>query len=115
MLSIAAHYLGIPTICIDPNPQAGAHYVTDMLVGDFNDQALLAKFSQGVTVATYETENIPVETAEYFNQVCHARPALKALQTAQDRLLEKTIIYSIKHPNACLCRYYFPRRFRISG
>ena len=41
MLTLAAIPLGHQTLCIDPNPNAGAKALTNVLCADFTDQATL--------------------------------------------------------------------------
>ena len=94
MLALAAHPLGIETLAYDPNADAGAKHVTAMINGTFQDNKTLQDFRQQVDCATFETENIPQETAAFVGDACTLYPNLQALITTQDRLLEKNFFHS---------------------
>ena len=94
MLALAAHPLGIETLTYDPSPDAGAQYVTSMINGAFHDRESLDTFRQKIHCVTFETENIPQETAAFVGETCALYPNLHALTVTQDRLLEKNFFQS---------------------
>lgn len=100
MLTLAAVPLGHQTLCIDPNPNSGAKALTTVLCADFTCQATLDKFVAEVDVITIETENIPTTTLKFLQQHKPVYPSLLALQTCQDRLLEKQFCQSLNLPTA---------------
>lgn len=63
--------------------------------GARDDETALAEFCARVDAVTYEFENIPAETAAFIAARRPLLPGLKALQTSQDRLAEKTFIASL--------------------
>ena len=95
MLSLSAHPLGIHTLCYDPNPEAGAKYVSETLHAPFEDKETLDKFRQQVDTVTFETENIPEETLRFVGETCELAPNIDAILTAQDRLYEKNLFQSL--------------------
>lgn len=100
MLALAAHPLGIETLVYEPKPQSSAHFVTQTIQGEFNDQDKLRYFCDQVDRITFETENIPQETAAFVDKHGTLVPNLQALTITQDRLLEKTFFNSHNIPTA---------------
>lgn len=95
MLALAGYPLGLQFRFYDPAPDAPAEHVAEQWLGDFGDRAKLAEFAAGVDVITYEFENVPVATARFLQQFAPVHPSPEALETAQDRLLEKTAFQSL--------------------
>lgn len=100
MLSLAAHSLGIQTICLDPTPDACAAKVTQVLQGDFDDAFAMSQFLAQVNTVTYETENIPLQCAQLISQTHPLFPSAEILQIAQDRLFEKNFFRNLAIPTA---------------
>ena len=57
---------------------------------DYDDVAALERFGEGVDVATYEFENVPVGPLKVLGE--KLRPGTKSLAIAQDRAVEKEFI-----------------------
>ncbi|HEX9084984.1 MAG TPA: 5-(carboxyamino)imidazole ribonucleotide synthase, partial [Gemmatimonadaceae bacterium] len=55
-------------------------------------------FLEGVDVVTYEFESIPVSTVRFVAERIKVFPPVKALATAQDRLLEKQLFTDLDIP-----------------
>ena len=91
MLALAGHALGQSFRVLDPSDDAPAGVVADHLNGSYTDHHLLEKFAEGLSVVTYEFENVPVETAELLEKHAPVYPSPNALRVAQDRLAEKTM------------------------
>lgn len=89
MLALAGYPLGIQTICFDPQPNACAGDVTQVITANFDDKIALEKFLNQVDCVTLETENIPLVTAQFVAEKKPFYPSLAALQFSQDRLFEK--------------------------
>ena len=67
MSALAAAQLGISVIILTPEENAPASQVAlDTLVADYTDKEALQKFADRVDVITYEFENIPLETVEWW-------------------------------------------------
>lgn len=101
MLSLAAYPLGIHTLCIDPKNEACAADVTKVIKAAYTDQTSLIHFAEAVDVLTYETENIPLATAQWLNRYKPVFPSTKTLAVTQDRLQEKMLFQALKIPTTC--------------
>jgi 5-(carboxyamino)imidazole ribonucleotide synthase len=96
MLALAGIPLGLSFRFLDPSPDAPAAGVGELLVGAYDDPALLDRLAEGAAVVTYEFENVPVEAARRAGAV----PAAAALEHAQDRLVEKRLFRRLGIPTA---------------
>jgi len=100
MLAIAGARIGLKThiYCEERGPafDVAAHTTR----GSFGDKAALAKFASVVDAVTYEFENVPLDTARHLSELVPVRPGAKALEVAQDRLIEKTFIAGLGIPVA---------------
>ncbi len=95
MLALAGYPLGLQFRFYDPAPDAPAEHVAEQWIGAFDDRSKLAEFAANLDVITYEFENVPVATARFLQQFAAVHPSPDALETAQDRLLEKTAFQSL--------------------
>jgi 5-(carboxyamino)imidazole ribonucleotide synthase len=96
MLGLAGIPLGLSFRFLDPAPDAPAREVGELLVGDYDDPALLDRLADGADVVTYEFENVPVDAARRVG----ALPAAAALEASQDRLVEKRLFRRLGIPTA---------------
>ncbi|MGL6278663.1 MAG: 5-(carboxyamino)imidazole ribonucleotide synthase [Gaiella sp.] len=87
MLGLAGLPLGIGLRFLDPAADACAGAVGELLVGPYDDPALLERLAEGAAAVTYEFENVPVEAAASVG----ALPGPRALEEGQDRLREKEL------------------------
>jgi 5-(carboxyamino)imidazole ribonucleotide synthase len=94
MLALAGIPLGLSFRFLDPSPDAPAAEVGELLVGAYDDPALLDRLAAGADVVTYEFENVPVAAAERVRAV----PAAAALEASQDRLVEKQLFRRLGIP-----------------
>jgi 5-(carboxyamino)imidazole ribonucleotide synthase len=91
MLAVAAAQLGYRCHIYDPNEQSCAFDVAAQTTGAaFDDVAALREFAQSIDVATYEFENLPVESLEVLGG--KLKPSTRSLAVAQDRAREKAFI-----------------------
>lgn len=91
MLSVAAAQLGYRCHVYAPEASGPAADVCARWVqGNYDDAAALAAFAAQVDVVTYEFENIAAEGLRRLPT--RLSPNLRALETAQDRLNEKTFV-----------------------
>lgn len=102
MLALAAHPLGITTVCLDEKPDACAGQVTNLMVGKFDDKTL-SKFLLNVDCVTIETENIPLTCLEYVEKKTLLYPSAAAVKIFQDRFYEKNFLKSLDIPVAPFC------------
>jgi 5-(carboxyamino)imidazole ribonucleotide synthase len=96
MLALAAAQLGYRTHVYAPDadgPAAGV--ATAFTRGAFDDEAALAAFAAEVDVATYEFENIPTGPLSALASRVSLFPPRAALETAQDRIVEKNFILKL--------------------
>ncbi len=90
MLALAGYPLGLRCRFLDAAADAPAGQVAEQLRGSFEDCQALDRLTAGLEVATYEFENVPVAAVRYLAERLPVYPPPDALQTAQDRLSEKT-------------------------
>jgi 5-(carboxyamino)imidazole ribonucleotide synthase len=97
MLATAAAEIGLRTHILCPDDHAPAYDASSAhTVADYLDEAALAAFATSVDAITYEFENVPVEAVEFLTGLgATVRPGAKALETAQDRLVEKQFARAI--------------------
>jgi 5-(carboxyamino)imidazole ribonucleotide synthase len=93
MLAIAAAQLGYRCHVFDPHeaPPA-ADVAAQFTLGAFEDRDAIERFGEAVDIATYEFENLPVESLEVLAGKLH--PGTVSLAVAQDRAREKEFIES---------------------
>ena len=96
MLALAGFPLGLSFRFLDPSPAAPAGEVGELLVGPYDDPALLDRLADGADAVTYEFENVPVEAARRVR----ALPPPRALELGQDRLEEKRLFRRLGIPTA---------------
>ncbi len=96
MLALAAARLGFKTHIYSDDPDSPAFEVTSRAThGAYNDLPHVETFARQVDVVTYEFENVPVETARHIAGMVPVRPGARALDVAQDRLVEKDFVTSL--------------------
>jgi 5-(carboxyamino)imidazole ribonucleotide synthase len=98
MLALAGYQLGIEFRFFDPNAGAPVGQIGQLIAADYGDHAALERFLEGVDVVTYEFESIPVSTVRFVAERMKVFPPVKALATAQDRLLEKQLFSDLEIP-----------------
>ncbi len=89
MLALAGVPLGLSFRFLDPSPESPARDVGELIRAPYDDAAALERLARGVSVATYEFENVPVASVERLVARCPVRPGAESLRVAQDRALEK--------------------------
>src|ERR1043165_5389597 len=93
MLALAAAPLGYRCHVYAPDADSVAAAVAaDFTQGAFDDEAAMAGFAVRIDVATFEFENIPTGPLAALAALVPLRPSVTALETAQDRLGEKTFV-----------------------
>ena len=98
MLALAGYPLGMSFRFLDPSPEAPAGQMAEHIVGDYDNEPALARFLEGLDVVTFEFENVPVETARAIARKVPVYPPPQALETSQDRLVEKRFFRSLGIP-----------------
>ncbi|WP_411818469.1 5-(carboxyamino)imidazole ribonucleotide synthase [Hyphococcus sp. DH-69] len=97
MLGVAAAELGLKCHIYCPDERAPAYDIAaKTTIASYTDQDALAAFAADVDVITYEFENVPAESVAYLTGLgAKVRPGAKALETSQDRLVEKQFVNTI--------------------
>src|SRR6266581_7914495 len=86
MLGLAGVPLGVRCRFLDHSPRVSAAAVGEHVHGEFQDEAMLARFADGLDVVTYEFENVPVTAAEWLAKRLPVFPPPAALAASQERL-----------------------------
>lgn len=101
MLALAAARLGFVCHIYSDVPDAPAAQVAASLtIGRYDDIEELRQFADTVDVVTYEFENVPVAAAEMLSEIKPVSPPPRALEVAQDRLVEKQFVADLGIPVA---------------
>ncbi|WP_245256374.1 5-(carboxyamino)imidazole ribonucleotide synthase [Candidatus Bartonella washoeensis] len=93
MLAIAAAELGFRTVVFCPETDCpAAQTANEHIVAPYDDTSALDRFISLCDVATYEFENLSLQTVQYVEKSKPVYPSSKALEITQDRLLEKQFL-----------------------
>ena len=98
MLAMAGYPLGLRFRTLDPSASAPAGHLTEQMVDDYTDLDALSRFAVGLDVVTYEFENVPVDSARFLNRRVPVYPPPLALETSQDRFVEKSFFQDLGIP-----------------
>ena len=89
MLALAGMPLGFKFLYVDPSHSSPASWLGEQIVAPFEDATALQKLADSSDLITYEFENIPVSVVRKLAQTRSVFPPTIALESSQDRLLEK--------------------------
>ncbi|MDK1388353.1 5-(carboxyamino)imidazole ribonucleotide synthase [Sinorhizobium sp. 8-89] len=93
MLAMAAARLNFRTVILEPQPDCPAAQVANaQIVAPYDDVHGLDELAAASDLITYEFENVPVSAAIRLAAARPVFPPPKALEVAQDRLVEKRFI-----------------------
>ncbi|WP_428632109.1 5-(carboxyamino)imidazole ribonucleotide synthase [Sphingopyxis sp.] len=96
MLAVAAAQLGFKVHIYAPDAESVAAEVTaHHSQAAWDDEPRLAAFAAACDAATFEFENVPVDTVRFLSGHVAIRPGARGLEIAQDRLAEKHFVASI--------------------
>lgn len=99
MFAIAARRLGYRVHVLSPDDDTPTGQVADLEVrADYLDLASVEAFAKGVSVVTFEFENVPAETTRICEKYAPVRPAGSVLFTSQNRRREKTYLRDVGLP-----------------
>ncbi len=98
MIALAGYPLGLDFIVLDPSPDACAGKLAEHLIGEYDDENLLAQLAALSDVVTYEFENVPAKVANFLTEHTKVYPPPQALRVSQDRLLEKNFFKELGIP-----------------
>lgn len=93
MFAIAARRMGYRVHTYSPDTDTPTGQVADAeVVGSYDDLEAVRAFARGVSVVTFEFENVPAATAAACAEVAPVRPGGQVLHIAQHRLREKRFL-----------------------
>src|SRR5258708_4229553 len=98
MLALAGHTLGLRFVFWDNNPEAPAGEVGKLMTGHYSDPDILQRFASAIDIATFEFENVPIETARFLEQRVRVMPPPAALELSQERWEEKSLFRKLDIP-----------------
>lgn len=85
-------------VVLDPAPDAAAGRVARQIVGAYDDPAKLAELAKAVQVVTFDFENVPAQAIRALSAQVPVFPPADALETSQDRCLEKELFRQLDIP-----------------
>ncbi len=93
MFTIAARRLGYRVHVLSPDDDTPAGQVADVEVrAAYDDLDAIARFARGVSVVTFEFENVPSPTTAAAEKFAPVRPGGHVLHVTQNRLREKDFL-----------------------
>lgn len=99
MFAVAARRLGYRVHVLSPDDDTPTGQVADLEINaHYADLDAVARFAQGVSVVTFEFENVPAAATEAAERFAPVRPAGSVLHATQNRLREKRFLASIGVP-----------------
>ncbi len=104
MLAGAASEMGFESHIYAPESNSPAFQRSGTSIcKPYEDLESLARFAESVDVLSYEFENVPIEPLRHIERLVPIRPGISALETAQDRLIEKRFLQKVGVPLAQFC------------
>lgn len=100
MLALAGYPMGLRFTFLEPQADASAGQVGEQLVGPYDDPDRLRQLADSCDVVTFEFESVPRASASLIAERCRVFPPPRALEVAQDRLLEKRLFSRLGIPTA---------------
>lgn len=99
MLGLAGVPLGVGFRFLDPSATACAGAVGPVTVGALDDPVVMGRFVRGADVITYEWEGFAAEAIDALVTAGHeVHPPGRAIEVAQDRLVEKRWLENLGIP-----------------
>jgi 5-(carboxyamino)imidazole ribonucleotide synthase len=93
MFAIAARRMGYRVHVLSPDDDTPTGQVADLEIrAAYDDLDAVASFARGVSVVTFEFENVPAATTEVCERFAPVRPGGNVLHTTQNRIREKTFL-----------------------
>src|SRR5690349_4515868 len=93
MFAIAARRMGYRVHTLSPDEDTPTGQIADVEINaPYEDLDAVREFAGGVSVVTFEFENVPAATAAAAAECAPVRPAGEVLHITQHRLREKTFL-----------------------
>ena len=113
MFAIAARRMGYRVHTLSPDYDTPTGQVADVEVSAaYDDLDAVRQFARGVSVVTFEFENVPSATVEAASASVPVRPSGAVLHTTQHRLREKLFLRDAGFPGGAVCDRREPARAR---
>ncbi|HEY0673543.1 MAG TPA: 5-(carboxyamino)imidazole ribonucleotide synthase [Longimicrobiales bacterium] len=100
MIALAGYPLGARFRHLGSAQDTSAREVAEHVNAAYEDTDALARFAEGLDVVTYESENVPLEAAQFLAERLPVLPSVAALRVSQDRLAEKLAFAELGIPTA---------------
>jgi len=100
MLAIAAARLGLRTHIYADTSGPAFDVAAEHTIAPYGDLGHIRAFASKVDVVTYEFENVPLAAAAAAATAAPVRPGPRALEIAQDRIVEKRFLDGLSIPVA---------------
>ena len=111
MFAIAARRLGYRVHVLSPDDDTPTGQVADLEIrAAYDDLDAVARFARGVSVVTFEFENVPAATTAAAERFAPVRPGGNVLHTSQNRLREKSVSEGRRHSGDAVLAGPFTRR-----
>ncbi|MEP7273323.1 MAG: 5-(carboxyamino)imidazole ribonucleotide synthase [Acidobacteriota bacterium] len=109
MFAISARRMGYRVHTFSPETDTPTGQVADLEINaPYDDLDAVTQFARGVSVVTFEFENVPGATAEAAARYAPVRPGGSVLHTTQNRLREKQFLASNGFPVTPFKAIYSP-------
>ncbi len=92
MLACAASRLGYKAHIFEPGAAPAADVAHAWTQAGYDDLEALRRFAEACDVITFEFENIPADALDVISATTPLFPDRRALETSQDRLIEKAFL-----------------------
>ncbi|MEZ4417595.1 MAG: 5-(carboxyamino)imidazole ribonucleotide synthase [Gemmatimonadota bacterium] len=98
MLALAGRPLGLTFRFLEPAANPPAAELGEIVQAPYDDPAALERFADGLSVVTYEFENVPAASTHFLAERLPVRPGPAALAVGQDRLTERRGLAAVGIP-----------------
>jgi 5-(carboxyamino)imidazole ribonucleotide synthase len=93
MFAMEARKMGYRVHTFSPDSDSPTGQIADREVAaSYDDEAAVRDFAKGISVLTFEFENVPSQTVGWASEHCAVRPAGRVLHICQHRLREKEFL-----------------------
>lgn len=98
MLALAGQPMGIDFRFLAPQAGSPSGEIAEQVVAEYDNLDALSHFADGLDVATFEFESVPLSAVEKVSEMVAVYPSPNALRNTQDRILEKQCFERLEIP-----------------
>lgn len=98
MLGLAGIPLGMRFRFLEPTHPCPAGECGEVITRAYDDALGLERFVDGLSLATYEFENVPAQAAAWISERVPLHPSTRSLTVSQDRIVEKRAFEALGIP-----------------